>query len=188
MGTRNKWIDFSILSLCTLSFMGFVLRSKIVFALPFVNYNHLLEAHSHFTFGGWITLALITLMVHELLPAALNRKRLYEWLLGGITISAWGMLATFFIAGYNLFSITFSVIFILLTYFFGWIFIRDIIKAKPGPTVLLLAISSIICLTISSSGTFIIAWIYFSKTFDAIVYRDALFTYCLLYTSPSPRD
>jgi hypothetical protein len=177
MRTKNKWIDFSILGLCTVSFMGFVLRSKIVFALPFVNYNHLLEAHSHFTFGGWITLALMTLMVHELLPAALTRKRSYEWLLGGITISAWGMMATFLIAGYSLFSITFSAIFILFTYFFGWIFIRDIMKAKPGPPVLLLAISSIICLIISSSGPFIIAYLYFSKTFDAIVYRDALFTY-----------
>jgi len=177
MSTKNRWIDLSILGLCMVSFMGLVLRSKMVFALPFVNYNHLLEAHSRFTFAGWITLALMTLMVHEMLPPALRSKRSYEWLLGGITISAWGMLATFLITGYSLFSIIFSFIFILFTYFFGWGFIRDIIKTNPGPPVLLLAISSIICLVISSSGPVIIAWIYFTKAFDAIIYRDALFTY-----------
>jgi hypothetical protein len=39
------------------------------------------------------------------------------------------------------------------------------------------AVSSIVYLILSSSGVIIITYIYFTKSFDAIFYRDALFTY-----------
>jgi hypothetical protein len=177
MGNKNKWIDLAILDLCTVGLLGALLRSKIVFALPFINYNHLLEGHSHFTFSGWVTLVLMVLMVYELLPASSNKKPSYQWLFAGIAISSWGMLIAFILQGYGAFSIIFSACFILFTYMFGWVFTRDIIKSKSGATVSLLAISSISCLIISSAGLSVIYYIYFTKSFEAILYRDALFTY-----------
>jgi hypothetical protein len=173
----KKWIDLSVLGLCTVALSGLILRSKIVFALPFINYNHLLEAHSHFTFGGWVTLALMALMVCEVLPAPFNKRPVYQWLLGSIAISAWSMLIAFLLGGYNTLSTLLSTFFILLTYIFGWIFIRDMLKAKVGTPVLLLVISSIACLIISSSGPFVITYIFLTRSFNAILYRDALFTY-----------
>jgi hypothetical protein len=173
----HKWIDLSILNLCIVALLGMVLRSKIVFELPFINYNHLLDAHSHFTFGGWVTLILMTLFIYELLPESFNNRRIYQWLLGTIVICAWGMLATYFIWGYSSISIIFSLLFILLTYIFGAIFIGDLLKSKLASCVELLAVSSIVCLILSSSGVLIITYIYFTKSFDAILYRDALFTY-----------
>lgn len=173
----QKWVDLSILSLCTVALMGLGMRSKMVFALPFLNYNHLLEAHFHFSFGGWVTLIIMALFVYELLPETQNKKPIYQWLLGGIAILAWGMLITFLLWGYNTFSIITSLSFVILTYFFGWIFIRDLLKAKLESSVAMLAISSIVYLIISSSGLFIIAYIVFNESFDAILYRDALFTY-----------
>jgi hypothetical protein len=177
MESKNKWIDLSILGLCTVGLLGVLLRSKIVFALPFINYNHLLEAHSHFTFGGWVTLALMTLMIYELLPPDFNKKPVYQWLLRGIAVSVWCMLIAFLSEGYSTLSIVFLTFFILLTYIFGYIFIKDILKAKLSMPVYLTAISSVACLIISSSGPFIIIYIYFTNSIDAILYRDALFTY-----------
>jgi len=177
MTKKSKWIDIAILNLVVVALLGVVLRSKILFALPLINYNHLLEGHSHFTFGGWVTLAIMVLMVYELLPEALNKKNIYQWLFTGIALSAWGMLITFFLQGYNSISILFSTTFILVTYIFSVTFIIDIIKAKPVRPVLLLAISSMACLILSSAGSFIIVYIYFSKSFEAFLYRDALFTY-----------
>ena len=149
----------------------------MVFALPLLNYNHLLEAHFHFGFGGWVTLIIMTLFVYELLPEKQNKKPIYQWLLGGIALFSWSMLLTFLIWGYNISSVIASICFVILTYFFGLIFIRDLLKAKLESSVVLLAISSIICLILSSSGSFIITYIVFTKSFDAILYRDALFTY-----------
>ena len=177
MTRKNKWVDLSLLGLCTVALSGVVLRSKIVFALPFINYNHLLEGHSHFTFGGWVTLALLSLMVKEILPAPYNGRLVYQWLLGGIAISAWGMLFAFLLMGYGVLSIVLSTLFIFQTYVFGWIFIRDILKAKLARPISLLAISSVVCLIVSSSGTFVLTTIFLTGSFDAVLYRDALFTY-----------
>jgi hypothetical protein len=177
MNNKIKWVDLSILGLCIVALSGLVLRSKIVFPLPFVNYNHLLEAHSHFNFGGWITLALLILLINELLPAPVNRRRTYQWLLGGIAISAWGMLVAYYVGGNSTLATALSTFFIFLTYVVGWIFIRDARKAKLTTPVMLLAISAIVCLILSSSGPFLITYILWTKTFDAILYRDALFTY-----------
>jgi hypothetical protein len=173
----QKWVNLSILGLCTVTLMGLGMRSKIVFALPFINYNHLLEAHSHFSFGGWVTLIIMALFVYELLPETLSKRPIYQWLLGGIAICAWSMLITFLIWGYSASSIILSLCFVILTYLFGLIFIGDLLKAKLESSVALLAISSIVYLILSSSGLFIIAYIVFTKSFDAILYRDALFTY-----------
>jgi hypothetical protein len=177
MTNKNKWIDISVLNLFIVGLLGILLRSKIVFALPFINYNHLLEGHSHFTLGGWATLVIMVMMVYELLPAASNKKIVYQWLLGGIVLGAWGMLIAFILEGYGIISIIFSTFFIFLTYIFSLVFIMDILKAKPGRSVLLLAISSTVCLILSSAGPFIITYIYFTKSFGAFLYRDALFTY-----------
>jgi hypothetical protein len=81
--------------------LGLALRSKFVFALPFINYNHLLEAHSHFTFGGWVTLILMTLFVYELLPESCSKKPIYQWLLGCIAASSWSLLVVFAVKGYS---------------------------------------------------------------------------------------
>jgi hypothetical protein len=177
MVKKNKWIDLSILNLLVVGLLGIVLRSKIVFPLPFINYNHLLDGHSHFTFDGWVTLVLMVLMVHELLPAAWNKNRQYQWLFGAIALSAWGILIAFCIEGNGIVSILFSLFFIFLTYIFSLAFIKDILKAGSGRSSLLLSISSVICLVLSSAGPLIIAYMYFTKSFEAFLYRDALFTY-----------
>jgi hypothetical protein len=173
----HKWIDLSILNLCIVALLGMVLRSKIVFALPFINYNHLLEAHSHFTFEGWVTLILMALFIYELLPESISQGPTYQRLLGSIAICAWGILVAFAVQGYSIISIILSLCFVLLTYLFGVIFIRDLLRAKLTSCVKLLAISSIFYLILSSSGVIAITYIYFTKSFDAIFYRDALFTY-----------
>ena len=173
----HRWVDLSILGLCTVALMGLGMRSKIVFALPFINYNHLLEAHSHFSFGGWVTLIIMALFVYELLPETISKRPIYQWLLGGTALCAWSMLITFLIWGYSASSVILSLCFVILNYLFGLIFIGDLLKAKLESSVALLAISSIVCLILSSSGLFIIAYIVFTKSFDAILYRDALFTY-----------
>jgi hypothetical protein len=154
-----------------------VLRSKMVFALPFVNYNRLLEAHSHFSLGGWATLAIMTLLVNELLPESLNKRSIYQWLLGGIMIGAWCMLITFLFWGYSTIATMASISFIALNYFWAAIFLKDLLKTKSESSVKLLAISSIFFLILSTSGPLIISYIFITKSFDAILYRNALFTY-----------
>lgn len=177
MRKENFWIRLSILNLCTVALIGMILRSKIIFSLPFINYNFLLEAHEHFAFGAWVTLGLMFLLVYELLPEPLYKRQAYQWLLAGIVLSSWIMLFTYAFEGNRGLTNIFSTIFILFTYVFGWIFIRDIVRAGVSKTVLLMAISSVVCLIISSAGPFALEYLFAAKSLNVVLYKDALYTY-----------
>ncbi len=177
MKNKKLWVDISIIGLFSVAILGMILRSKILFDLPFIDYNHLLDAHGHFAFTGWVTLALMILMVNELLPSSLNKKNSYQWLLVGIVISSWGMLFSYPFANLISLSNFFSTFFILVTYVFSWVFIKDILKSQVNKTVRLLIISSLVCLILSSIGPFTLAYLFSVKSLNAVLYRNALYTY-----------
>jgi len=177
MKIKNVWVDLSILSLCIVAFLGFTLRSKILFSLPWINYLYLLDVHSHFAFGGWVTLALLFLFVEELLPEPFSRRPIYQWLFGGIVLSSFGILLTIpfnnksFLAGF------FSFLFILIIYIFGWAFLKDVQKVRLNKTVRLLSVSAIVSLILSSIGPITLTWLHAIKSLNASLYRDALYVY-----------
>ena len=177
MKYKKKWIDLSFISLITVALLGFILRSKILFSLPMIDYNRLLDAHAHFAFGGWITLALLVLMIYEILPESFHRRPIYHWLFGCIVMCSWGMLFSFYFIGNGFLSNTLSTLFIVITYVFGYFYIKDIRRSKVSKTVLLLSLVSIASLLLSSSGPLMLICLFAIKSLDAILYRDALFTY-----------
>jgi hypothetical protein len=173
----HKWCSLSLFNLCALAFMGLTLRSKMVFTLPMINYNHVLEAHSHFGLGGWATWVIMISFVYEFLPDSLNKKSKYTWLLGILYICAWGMLLSFLFWGYSTLSAITTICFVFLNYLWCGIFLRDFLRSDEKSAVKLLAISSIVCLICSTAGTWSISYIHFTKTIDAFLYRNALFAY-----------
>src|SRR3954465_4842439 len=111
--SRNRkpfWINLCLLNLCIVAFFGLLLRSKILFPLPFIDYRNVLSAHSHFAFAGWVGLTLITLFVYDLLPEVLSAKKIYQWILAGIELSSLGMAFFFPFYGYNALTIFFSTL------------------------------------------------------------------------------
>src|SRR5436190_18072072 len=122
MKNKNTWIDISLLNLCILALLGFILRSKILFSIPWINYLHLLDAHFHFAFEGWVTLALLFMLVDELLPGLIDKRPVYRWLFGGITLCSFGILLTTLFDNNHFLAGFFSYLFILVTYVFGWMF------------------------------------------------------------------
>src|SRR3954470_4738274 len=98
---KRFWIGLSLINLSLVALWGFVLRSKILFPLPFVDYRNMLSAHSHFAFGGWVGLSLIVLLIYNLLPAELSQKKFYQGVLWGIEISSLGMALIFPFTGYS---------------------------------------------------------------------------------------
>lgn len=176
---RNKklWIGIALINLVVVALLGFVLRSKILFSIPFVDFKYTLHAHSHYAFGGWVTLALLTLLTYEVLPASMSRKRVYSWLLAGILMNAIGMLISFPLQGYAFYSILFSTLFIFVTYGYSYVFIKDIMKTKNSRTIKLLSISAMVYLVISSVGPFTLAYLMATKSGNAFLYRDSIYTY-----------
>ena len=61
--TLFRWLKISLFNLLIVATLGVILRYKILYYLPFVDQKHLLHGHSHFAFAGWISQALMVLLV-----------------------------------------------------------------------------------------------------------------------------
>ena len=177
MNHLNKWVTIAIVNLSVVALLGLVMRLKMIFSIPFIDFKYILHAHSHFAFGGWVTLALLALFSYKLLPHSQNRKPIYNWLLGGIFFNACGMLLSFPFQGYGIFSILFSTLFIFTTYAYAVVFIRDLRNTQVNPTVKLLATASVVYMVLSSAGAFTLAYLLATKSTNVFLYKDAIYTY-----------
>lgn len=174
---KNNWITLCLANLTLVALLGAVLRSKILFSIPFLDFKYILNAHSHFAFGGWITLCLLTLFTYELLPKKFSGQRKYNYLLGGVFITAAGMLFSFPFQGYGFWSISFSTLFIFATYAFSWFFIRDLRRSGVPKYIFLLAVVSLASLCLSSVGPFTLAYMLATHSVNLLLYKDSIYTY-----------
>jgi hypothetical protein len=174
---RSLWLSLCLVNLCIVALLGFGLRSKILFPLHFLDYSSLLSAHSHFAFAGWAGLTFVTLFVYDLLPEALSQKKIYQWILLAIEISALGMAFTFPFYGYTTASISFSTLYIVAAAVFVPVFIKDILNSATGRNVKLLSISALISLVLSFLGTFGLSYIIITRSGGALLYRDSIYTF-----------
>lgn len=150
-----RWLKFSLLNLLIVASIGLVLRYKILFPLPFVDQKHLLHSHSHFAFAGWITQAIMALLVSYLVKQkGGDMYKKYTWLLYANLFTAYGMLIAFSIEGYGLFSIIFSTASIFVSYAFAYLYWRDLNKLGKGSATNSWFKSAVICNAFSSLGAF----------------------------------
>jgi len=125
--SRTKWLQFSLFNLVLVALLGAILRYKIAFYLPFVDQQHLLHGHSHFAFAGWITQALMALLTGYLSEkTSKNYFPKYRWIFYFNAITAYGMLISFPIQGYGAVSIFFSTMSVFASYYFAFIFWKDL--------------------------------------------------------------
>ncbi len=154
----HRWVKICLFNLMIIACIGVVLRYKILYPLPFVDQKHLLHGHSHFAFAGWISQAIMILLVTYLSRQsgeAIYKK--YQWLLYGNLFTAYAMLIAFPIEGYGLYSIIFSTASILVSYVFAVFIWRDLNKLpQKSPTHLWLK-AAVFFNALSSLGAFALA-------------------------------
>ena len=175
--TKERWIGFSLFNLCIVAILGFALRSKILFPLPFIDFRNLESAHSHFAFSGWVGLSLTTCLIYELFPREVYGKKIYQWILWLSMITAWGMLITFPFTGYAAGSIIFSTGYIFTNYVFAVTFIKDVKKHVGDKGIRWLCYSAVASLVLSSIGPFGLAYQMISKSRGLFSFRDFIYTF-----------
>nr|MBP8067156.1 hypothetical protein [Pedobacter sp.] len=132
----RKWLTISFFNLLLVAGLGVVLRYKIAFYLPFIDQKFVLHSHSHFAFSGWITQTLMVLLIHYLsLKIGESVFKRYRWLLFANVITAYGMMISFVIQGYAFFSIGFSILSIIVSYFFAVYYWKDLSKTTNTSSV-----------------------------------------------------
>lgn len=141
----RKWLWVSVLHLLFAALMGCLLRLYGVGIDSGLVYGHLLHAHSHTAMMGWVYLAVTSLIyVHFI------EKPGYK-LLFGVTIgSVWGLMISFALQGYGLFSILFCCIHLLCSYGFVFRTLKEI--GKESSQSLSLLRTSLYLLVLSTLG------------------------------------
>lgn len=174
----QKWSRIALFNLLLVAAIGCVLRYKIIFPLSIVDQKQLLDAHSHFAFGGWVSQALMALMVGWLsVEYGEGKFKKYRWLLYINLITSYGMLVCFSIEGYGISSISFSTLSIINSYFFTIFFWRDMARMKKTDTVHYWFKAALIFNTTSSLGAFSLAWMMATREFHLTEYLEAQYFY-----------
>ncbi|HBL80718.1 MAG TPA: hypothetical protein DDZ79_12765, partial [Aequorivita sp.] len=114
----RKHIATALLYFLLVALMGVLLRFFFVTPIS-LNYKYILHAHSHTALLGWIYLGLTTL-VYKIFLSEAKKPKLYKRIFLFTNLCILGMLVTFPIQGYALYSIIFSTLFLFASYWFAW--------------------------------------------------------------------
>lgn len=172
------WLRISIINLLIVAFVGVILRYKIAFALPFVDQKHLLHGHSHFAFAGWINQTIMVLILNAISrhqEDTLIKK--YKLLIYINLFTAYGMLISFAISGYALFSISFSTLSIINSYVFGIIIWKELNISNKKLTSYWWYKAAIVFNMISSVGAFTLSFLMASSSINQNYYLLAAYAF-----------
>ncbi len=114
---RRTWVSWALGFFFVASVLGLLMRSFHIWDVPVLEYRNILHTHSHIAMLGWGFLILSGGMVFSLAKDE-SEIRKFGWLFIGAVISVLGMLASFPVQGYGLFSIAFSSLHVLISYGF----------------------------------------------------------------------
>ncbi len=172
----RKWLQISLVNLLIVAFIGTVMRYKIAWSLPWVDQRNLLHAHSHFAFAGWITQALMTLLVAYLFErGATAAFRKYRAVLYANLITAYGMLLTFPFVGYSWSSIIFSTLSIFVSYWFAIKYWRDLKRLNIRSSTHKWFKAAVVFNVVSSLGAFALAYMLATKSINSTSYLASVY-------------
>ena len=172
----RRWLQVSFFNLLLVSLLGSLLRYKIAFSFPLLDQKYLLHSHSHFAFAGWITQALMALMVQWLSQykgSGVYKK--YRWLLYANLITAYGMLIFFIVEGYAFWSILFSTLSIFVSYSFAILFWKDLRTLEHKTISSYWYKAALIFSVVSSAGAFSLAFMMANKVIHEKWYLGAVY-------------
>lgn len=172
------WLNFSLVNLMIVAFLGLVMRYKIGFEFPYFNQKNIQHAHSHFAFLGWITHALYVLMLYVLegRGVPLNAPR-YRKLIIINLVCAYGMLISFNVQGYGIVSIVLSSMAIVVNYVFAYFLYTDVKKLPKDFPARNWFNAALLFSVISSLGTFSLAYMMGTKNYNQNWYLSSVYFY-----------
>lgn len=178
MVITNKWIKIALFNLLLVSLWGLLMRYKIVFPLRIVEQKHLLHAHSHFAFTGWISHAIYISIVYSLSKRIEVRKlEKYFIVIIGNLLSAYGMLIAFSLQGYAVFSIIFSTLSLLIFYLFTIFLLNDLKRIKDYFPAGKWYKAAVFLGVLSTAGTFYLVKMMVTKSTEQNQYLASIYFY-----------
>jgi hypothetical protein len=175
----SRFVKVGIINLIIVATIGVLMRYKIGFEFPYFDQKHLLHAHSHFAFSGWVSHILFTLMVLFLKDQTISKpvSKKYNIIILSNLFCAYGMLFAFAVQGYGIVSISFSTISILAGYVFTWFYFHDLKEIKSDHPSNKWFKAALFFNVLSSLGTFYLAYMMASRHIHLYGYLEAVYFY-----------
>lgn len=173
---NRNWLLTAGINLCIVALLGCLLRYLFVGDVPGLDYRNVLHAHSHFAFGGWLMLVLITLLTAAFVPQERWRTRRYNRPFWTGQVACVGMLCSFPVQGYGAVSIAFSTLLIIASVWFAIVFIKDS-RTTPYAFPLKWARWALIYMLLSSVAPFTLGPIMATGNSGTPLYYNAIYFY-----------
>jgi hypothetical protein len=172
----KQWVQVALINFCVVACAGLTMRYKINFSLPVVNQQYLMHGHSNFAFAGWVAIALMTLMVRYLVRNNVQTNySKYNFILGIDVVVCYGMFISFIIQGYAFWSITFSCLTILISYFFIFFYWKDLNKVNDAGFSRSWFKAALLLWAFSSLGAFMLAYLMANHIMIQELYFSAVY-------------
>lgn len=168
---KKSWLIIALGNFFIAAMLGIFLRLSFVNKVSF-NYAFLTHGHSHTAMLGWVYLMLYLLIIHNFLPEEKRNKPVYSRLFWVTQLSVVGMMISFPIQGYALFSIIFSTLHIFCSYFFCYKIWKEL-EARSYYDKMLLKISLIFML-VSTLGVWCLGFAGASGIKNTAFYQSSI--------------
>ncbi|MAP55064.1 MAG: hypothetical protein CL605_09200 [Altibacter sp.] len=169
----NKHIHIALGYFFIIAFLGVIMRLYPIADIP-APYRFIVHTHSHVALLGWVYTAITTLLVYAFLRNEATLK-MYNRIFWVTQVTILGMLFSFPFTGYALFSILFSTLFLIASYWFVSFFLKNVpISKKRLPSFKLVRIS-LWYLILSSIGPWALGAIMTTLGNSSPWYRNAIY-------------
>ncbi|WP_037325541.1 hypothetical protein [Salinimicrobium terrae] len=155
--------------------LGVFLRFFFVIPIP-ANFRYVVHAHSHIALLGWVYIALTTL-IYKMYFSEAGFRKTYKRIFWFTQITLIGMLVTFPFTGYALFSITFSTLFLIASYFMAWFILKKTPPQYKTTSSFKLIKASLWYMVFSSIGPWALGGIMTTLGSTSIWYKMAIYFY-----------
>lgn len=167
---------WAVVNFIVLSIFGVALRYIQLYDVPGLDYLFILHAHSHFAFSGWIFFSIALLIAVLCSGGKIGSGFKIVFLL--TLVSAYGMLASFSWQGYKTVSISFSTLFVLVTFRFTYlVFKNELLKSRVNAIAYQLIRCSLVFLCLSALGPFALGPLAALGLKNTPLYQDAVYFY-----------
>ena len=131
------WIRWALGFFLVASILGLLMRAFHLVEIPTLEYRHILHTHSHLALLGWGFMMMMGAMIFGVDREG-DYVRKYGWLFIGLIVSLVGMLLSFPVQGYGSVSISFSTLFVLVSYGFIFKFWKILIRQENSTGIRLI--------------------------------------------------
>ena len=171
----RKHISLALGYFFLVALLGVVLRLFSFADVP-ATYKFLVHTHSHVALLGWVYVGLTSLIYILFLEDA-GIERVYRRIFWFTQFTILGMLLSFPFQGYALFSIVFSTLFLVASYFFAWMVFKKTPEEFKSRFSYKCIHASLIYMIASSVGPWALGGIMSTLGSTSIWYKLAIYFY-----------